>query len=51
VKAKESEKQIDYDLMKRIQGGDMVAFNKIVDRYKDRLMNIIVRMLRRPGMN
>jgi len=45
VKAKETEKQIDYDLMERIRGGDMVAFNKIVDRYKGRLMNIIVRML------
>lgn len=45
MKAKETEKQIDYKLMERVQYGDMVAFNKIVDRYKDRLMNVITRML------
>jgi len=45
VKAKDSDKQIDYDLMVRVQGGDMVAFNKIVDKYKDRLLNMILRML------
>jgi len=45
VKAKETEKDIDYALMKKVQGGDMVAFNKIAERYKDRLMNVIMRML------
>ena len=45
MKAKDSDKQIDYDLMVRVQGGDMVAFNKIVDKYKDRLLNMILRML------
>jgi len=43
--ATQTEKQIDYDLMHAVQNGDMVAFNKIVDRYKDRLMNVIGRML------
>lgn len=43
--AKMSEKDIDYGLMKSIQNGDMVAFNDMVDRYKNRLMNVIGRML------
>jgi RNA polymerase sigma-70 factor, ECF subfamily len=43
--AKETEKDIDFELMKAIQRGDMVAFNSMVDRYKDRLMNVIGRML------
>ncbi|RME23225.1 MAG: sigma-70 family RNA polymerase sigma factor [Candidatus Zixiibacteriota bacterium] len=43
--AKETEKDTDYRLMRAIQNGDMVAFNEMVDRYKDRLMNVIGRML------
>ncbi len=43
--AKETEKDVDFTLMKAIQKGDMVAFNEMVDRYKDRLMNVIGRML------
>lgn len=43
--AKETEKEIDYRLMRAIQNGDMVAFNTLVNRYKDRLMNVIGRML------
>ncbi len=43
--AKETEKEIDFTLMKAVQKGDMVAFNSMVDRYKDRLMNVISRML------
>ncbi len=43
--AKEHEKDIDFRLMRAIQKGDMVAFNEMVDRYKDRLMNVISRML------
>lgn len=43
--AKETEKNIDYSLMRAIQKGDMVAFNAMVDRYKNRLMNVIGRML------
>jgi RNA polymerase sigma-70 factor (ECF subfamily) len=42
---KETEKNIDYTLIRAIQNGDMVAFNKLVDRYKNRLMNVIGRML------
>lgn len=42
---KKSEKDIDYELMRAIQKGDMMAFNSMVDRYKDRLMNVIGRML------
>jgi len=43
--AKLTEKEIDYELMRAIQHGDMIAFNKMVDRYKGRLMNVIGRML------
>lgn len=42
---KQTDKQTDHDLMKRIQDGDMVAFNLIVDKYKDRIMNVIMRMI------
>lgn len=42
---KEPEKDIDYSLMRAVQNGDMVAFSELVDRYKDRLMNVIGRML------
>ncbi|HHI02663.1 MAG TPA: sigma-70 family RNA polymerase sigma factor [candidate division Zixibacteria bacterium] len=42
---KETEKQRDYNLIRRVQNGDMVAFNDIVDRYKNRLMNTIIRMV------
>ena len=40
-----TEKETDYRLMRSVQAGDMVAFNEIVDRYKDRLMTVIGRML------
>lgn len=43
--AKETAKDIDYRLMKGIQKGNMVSFNEMVDRYKDRLMNVVGRML------
>lgn len=43
--SKPSEKEIDFQLMRAIQNGDMVAFNGMVNRYKDRLMNVIGRML------
>lgn len=43
--AKETAKDIDYRLMKAIQKGNMVSFNEMVDRYKDRLMNVVGRML------
>lgn len=42
---KKPEKDIDYSLMRAVQNGDMVAFSELVDRYKDRLMNVIGRML------
>lgn len=42
---KQTAKEIDYALIRAIQGGDMVAFNSMVDRYKKRLMNVIGRML------
>ncbi len=42
---KQTEKDIDFALIKAVQNGDMVAFNQLVDRYKDRLMNVIGRML------
>ncbi len=43
--AKQTEKDIDYSLIRAVQNGDMVAFNELVDRYKGRLMNVIGRML------
>ena len=46
--AKETEKDTDFTLMRAIQNGDLVAFNELVDRYKDRLMNVIGRMLSSP---
>jgi RNA polymerase sigma-70 factor, ECF subfamily len=42
---KPTDKETDFELMRAIQKGDMVAFNEMVDRYKDRLMNVIGRML------
>ena len=42
---KRTDKDIDYSLMRAIQDGDMVAFNAMVDRYKNRLLNVIGRML------
>lgn len=42
---KEDQKQSDYRLMERVKAGDLVAFNQIVDKYKDRLMNVIFRMV------
>jgi RNA polymerase sigma-70 factor, ECF subfamily len=41
----ETEKQKDYGLFRRIQNGDMVAFNELVDKYRNRLMNVITRMI------
>ncbi len=41
----ETIKAKDFAIMRRIQAGDMVAFNEMVDNYKDRLMNVIGRML------
>ena len=41
---KETAKQIDHDLLRKVQAGDMVAFSDLVDRYRDRLMNVIGRM-------
>ncbi len=35
----------DYQLMEQIQKGDMVSFNALVNRYKNRLHNVLVRML------
>ena len=43
--AKLTEKEIDYSLMRAVQKGDMVAFTTMVDRYKNRLLNVIGRML------
>jgi RNA polymerase sigma-70 factor (ECF subfamily) len=42
---KVTDKQADHDLIRRVQNGDMVAFNKVVNKYKSRLMNVIFRMI------
>lgn len=39
------EKLPDLDLMQKVQEGDMVSYNTLVDRYKDRLFNMLTRML------
>ncbi len=41
----ETAKQFDHDLFRRVQDGDMVAFNELVAKYRDRLMNVIGRMI------
>jgi RNA polymerase sigma-70 factor (ECF subfamily) len=41
----ESQKAIDHALMRRVQQDDFAAFEKLVDRYKGRLINVIHRML------
>lgn len=41
---KETAKDLDHRLFRQVQKGDMVAFNELVNRYKDRLMNVIGRM-------
>ena len=43
--SKETAKDKDYRLMRAVQNGDMVAFNEIVERYKNRLLNVLTRML------
>jgi RNA polymerase sigma-70 factor (ECF subfamily) len=39
------EKLPDLELMEKVQQGDMVSYNTLVDRYKDRLFNMLNRML------
>jgi len=41
----ETQKQIDHGLMRRIQQDDFDAFQSLVDRYKDRLVNVLFRIL------
>ena len=40
-----TEKAKDYTLLQQIQGGSQEAFNRLVDRYKNRLFNLVVRMI------
>ena len=35
----------DLELMQKVQEGDMVCYNTLVNRYKDRLFNVLYRML------
>ena len=44
-KVLQRDKMPDYQLMEAVQKGDMVSFNALVDRYKNRLFNVLVRML------
>jgi RNA polymerase sigma-70 factor (ECF subfamily) len=39
------EKLPDLELMERVQKDDMVSYNTLVNRYKDRLFNMLCRML------
>ena len=41
----ETQKQIDHGIMRRIQRDDFTAFELLVDRYKDRLVNVLFRIL------
>ncbi|MCI0331282.1 MAG: sigma-70 family RNA polymerase sigma factor [candidate division Zixibacteria bacterium] len=40
-----TEKAKDYALLKEVQGGSQEAFSRLVDRYKNRLFNLVVRMI------
>lgn len=40
-----TEKAKDYALLKEVQGGSQEAFGRLVDRYKNRLFNLVVRMI------
>ena len=40
-----TEKAKDYALLQQIQGGSQEAFNSLVDRYKNRLFNLVFRMI------
>jgi RNA polymerase sigma-70 factor (ECF subfamily) len=42
---KPTSKDIDHELFRLVQKGDMVAFSELVNRYRHRLMNVIGRML------
>jgi RNA polymerase sigma-70 factor (ECF subfamily) len=44
--AKLTEKELDHRLFRQVKEGDMVAFNRLVKKYKDRLMNVIGRMVK-----
>ena len=35
----------DLELMKKVQEGDMVSYTTLVNRYKDRLFNLLLRMI------
>jgi RNA polymerase sigma-70 factor (ECF subfamily) len=41
----ETQKDIDHGIMRRIQQDDYTAFEELVNRYKDRLVNVLFRML------
>lgn len=41
----ETQKQVDHGLMRRIQQDDFDAFESLVDRYKNRLVNLLFRIL------
>lgn len=41
----DTQKAIDHALMRQVQQDDFEAFEKLVDRYKGRLVNVITRML------
>lgn len=41
----ETQKDIDHGIMRRIQQDDYAAFEELVNRYKDRLVNVLFRML------
>jgi RNA polymerase sigma-70 factor (ECF subfamily) len=40
-----TEKAKDFDLLQQIRGGSEIAFSRLVDKYKNRLFNLVVRMI------
>jgi RNA polymerase sigma-70 factor (ECF subfamily) len=40
-----TEKAKDFDLLQQIRGGSEIAFARLVDKYKNRLFNLVVRMI------
>ena len=44
----ESEGDSDAALMLKVQEGDFVAFESLVDKYKQPVINIVARMIRDP---
>jgi len=43
-----SERELDYELVKRVQAGDKTAFDLLVRKYQSRVISLVSRMVRDP---